>query len=188
MSTKKITLRLSGILICAALLVSTALAAGEGANRPQVWLDCYTGEAINFEKMIDDLATVDIVYLGELHTLHRHHLLQQKIVEALQAKGRRVLLGMEQLETFTAPDVDRYNQGALTFDELATQIQWKKRWNNYEDYRGLVEAVHQGGGRIIPLNARAEVVRSVGRKGLSGLSQDESRQIGKNLLLDSEEH
>jgi uncharacterized iron-regulated protein len=143
--------------------------AGE-ASRCSLWVDVYSGEPVLYEEVLEDLATVRIVYLGERHTLDRHHDLQEEIVSGLVALGKEVALGLEMLPADLQPLVDRYNSGEITFEELAEEAGWKDIWGNYEDYRGPIEAAHRAGAPIVALNARRELAREVARKGLDSLT------------------
>jgi uncharacterized iron-regulated protein len=147
------------------------------------WIDAYAGEPVAYEQVLEDLAEVDVVYLGERHTLQRHHDIQYQLVSDLIASGHTVVLGLEQLEAFQQPALDLYNQKKITYEELAKQIDWGSRWSNYLDYRRTVEAVHRAGGTIAALNARQEIVRQVARKGLDALSAEERRQLPQEIDL-----
>lgn len=146
-----------------------------------IWVDAYRGEPVTYNEMLDDLSQVDVVYVGERHTLMRHHDIQYQIISDLIGQGRPVILGLEQLEDYQQPIVDRYNRGEITYDELTEQTDWSARWNNYLDYRYIVEAVHDAGGTIAALNARQEIVRQVARKGLDSLSEGERKQLPKEI-------
>ncbi len=141
------------------------------------WLDCYSGETVTFAKMMDDLAQVDVIYLGERHTLQRHHDLHEKIIQELGNRGLKVTVGLEQMENFLQGKLDKYNDGEIDFATLAKVTNWKKRWSNYDDYRGLIEAAKDSGGRILALNAKKELVRQVGRKGLKALAPALKKQL-----------
>ena len=38
---------------------------------PGIWIDVYQGEPLRYEKLLEDLATAAVVYLGEFHTVQR---------------------------------------------------------------------------------------------------------------------
>ncbi len=140
-----------------------------GAGRCAMWVDVYSGEPVRFTDVVEDLGAVDVVYLGERHTIDRHHEIQKRIVTELIERGHEVVLGLEQMEAYYQPALDRYNRGELTFAQLAEETDWEQRWSNYEDYRPIVEAVHAAGGEVLALNARRETVRAVARQGIAGL-------------------
>lgn len=167
-----------------AVAAGHACAQENGENRPAMWVDLYKGEPVEFEDLIQDLLTADVVYLGERHRLGRHHLLQEKIVTAL-AKERPVLLGLEMIENRDQKEVERYNAGEISFEELADAIAWKDQWANYEDYRGVIEAARKSGGRILGLNAPREIIREIFRGGgVEQLPEESRAQLPEEMVMD----
>jgi uncharacterized iron-regulated protein len=153
-------------------------------ERAAFWIDMALGEPVSSEVMLEDLVEVDVVYLGETHRLERHHRLQAELVRGLAGSGRPLILGMEQIEARDQEKVDAFNAGTLDFDGLAEAIKWNEQWNNYADYRGIIEVVRKANGRVVGLNGPREVIRSVGRKGIAGLSQEERAQLPENIFLE----
>lgn len=165
--------------------------AGEAAvssKRCMLWVDVYTGEPVSFDSVVEDCAGVEAVYIGERHGLGRHHELQRAFVEALAEKGRRVILGIEQMEAHHQPALDRYNRGEIDFGRLADETDWARRWSNYRDYRTVLDACRTVGGEVIALNARAEAVRAVARLGLSALDERSRAELPAEIDLSNEDH
>jgi len=170
-----------GLLV--ALLISP-LAAQESPSRPALWMDLLSGEPISFASVVDDLASVKVVYLGEIHSLTRHHELQRRIVTALARRGRKIVLGLEQLEKQFQGTLDRYASGEIDFDTLAREVNWTHRWGGYTHYRPVIEAARAAGAHLLALNARNETVRAVARKGLSGLDEKERAELPEFVQLE----
>jgi uncharacterized iron-regulated protein len=172
------------------LAVSAALGSGarlraEDSDRAEFWLDLLTAEPVETEEELwEDLASADVVFVGETHRLARHHRLQVRIAERLLATGRPFVLGLEQLEKRDQAHVDRFNAGELTFEGLAEAIRWKEQWDNYEDYRALVETVREGKGRIVGLNAPREVVRETGKIGIDALAPEQRALLPEKIHAD----
>jgi len=152
-------------------------------NRAEIWIDLYTGEPIEFHEMISDLAEADLIFLGERHTVPRHHRWQRKIVDTLLAEGSALVLGLEMMEARYQHELDRYGRGELDFDELAQATEWSDRWSNYEDYREIIESARKAGATILALNADSEVVRKIGRHGLEALTEEERSLLPRHLDL-----
>jgi uncharacterized iron-regulated protein len=148
---------------------STADEKAPSHERCSFWVDVYRGEAEDFDSMMDDVARSRVVYVGEAHTLARHHREQARIIRALIERGKPIVLALEQMESFNQGILDRYNAGVIGFDDLVAQTKWAERWSNYQDYRELVETVRKAGGSVIALNARSELVRETARKGRGGV-------------------
>jgi uncharacterized iron-regulated protein len=147
------------------LLAAPVLAGDQPSGRVSLWIDVYRGEPLGYEDVIEDLAGVGVVYLGEYHTLQQHHDLQARILTDLAQRGKPLVLGMEQLESFQQPAVDRFNRGELSFDQLAEALQWSRRWSGYKQYRPIVEAARKFKVPLLALNARMETIRQVARSG-----------------------
>jgi uncharacterized iron-regulated protein len=114
---------------------------------------------------LEDLAKARVIYLGERHTLQRHHELQARIVADLAKQGVSLVVGLEQIEAVQQPLVDKFNSKEFDFDKLAEAIQWAKRWHNYRQYRPALEAAQKAGAPVLGLNARSEVIRQIARSG-----------------------
>jgi uncharacterized iron-regulated protein len=161
-----------------------ALAADDFPRRT-LWIDVYRGEPLPYEAVLDDLTSAGVIYLGEHHTIRQHHELQDQVVADLAKRGLRLVLGMEQLEAWQQPDIDRYNRGQLDFDGLAKAVEWPTRWGNYEQYRPVVENARKLKVPILGLNARPEVIRQVARSGgVSRLDAKTRSQLPKEIQLD----
>lgn len=187
------TLRgLLGTTVVAGIVaVTMGCAAPEAPSRAMMWVDVYRGEPIAEAELLDDLATAQVVYVGERHGVARHHDLQLWVVQELIAREVPLVLGLEQLEVGYQPVVDRYNRGEITLDELVTETEWAKRWTNYRDYVPIVAAAHAAGAPVVALNARLELVRAVARNGIDGLEPESRSELPAEILLDDpmyEEH
>jgi uncharacterized iron-regulated protein len=175
-------------LVCAVavlLSMSHSLVAADDASRRSLWIDVCEGEPLRYEDVLDDLVGVDVVYLGERHTIAKHHELQAQVLTDLAKRGKPLVLALEQLESIQQPTIDRYNRGELTFDQLAEATQWAKRWSNYEQYRAVVEAAQKLKIPVLALNARAEVIRQVARGGgVDRLDEKTRAELPKDVVLD----
>lgn len=158
--------------------------ATPGGDRCALWVDVYRGEPVGYAEMVGELAQAKVIYLGERHTVDRHHTLQEKIVADLVAADVPLVLGVEMLEWDRQPAVDRYNRGEISFEELAAETDWEERWSNYADYRGVIEAARAAGAPLVALNARAETVREVARKTLGKIDEQTRAELPADMLLD----
>jgi uncharacterized iron-regulated protein len=150
-----------------AVVQATSPPAGEraGAERASLWIDVYQGEPVWHEEVLEDLATARAIYLGERHTLQRHHEMQTKILTDLAQKGIPLAVGLEQMEASQQPQLDRYNRGEIDFEQLAALTAWPKRWQNYQQYRPILEAARKWKAPVVALNAASESIRQVVRSG-----------------------
>lgn len=176
--------RLSLLLTLAALALTASAPCAE-RERAAFWIDLVTAQPLRSEdELWQDLATVDVVFIGETHRLARHHALQKEIVSRLLASGRPLVLGLEQIEARNQPELDRLNRGEVDFNQFAELIQWKNQWDNFADYRETIEAALRGGGWVVGLNAPREVIRQVGKAGIEGLTPEQRATLPPRLHMD----
>lgn len=142
-----------------------ARALSRVAPAPEHWIDLISGEEVDDSDVIDDLATAGVVYVGEAHTVARHHALQLSLFQALFNRRVPLVLCLEQLEASDQAAVDRYARKEIDFETLAREIDWAKKWRNFADYRALCEFARQHGVPIRALNAPADLIRAVSRSG-----------------------
>ena len=180
---------LTTVLVLATACTTVPGGRGTWFSRPPsatgVWINALSGEALTFDELVADLATVDLVLIGERHTIDRHHELQERIVRALAERGRPLALGLEMMESRHQPTLDRYAAGGIDFNGLVRLTDWESAWSNCRDYRGVLEAAREAGAAIVALNAPAETIRAVARGGgVASLPADLRAQLPDELQLD----
>lgn len=166
------------------LFVIAISVIGFTEDRRGLWVDLYKAEPVGFNGMIEDLSSVDVVFIGEAHRVDRHHQFQNDIVKALSATGKKVLLGIEMMEAEFQDSLDQYNKSEIDFDELATQTKWSENWKNYKDYQDILESVIQANGKVQALNANSDIIRAVGRNGLDELSEEDRETLPAEMNFD----
>ncbi|HTY24839.1 MAG TPA: ChaN family lipoprotein [Desulfomonilaceae bacterium] len=139
-------------------------------------IDLIMGEPVAVETMLDDLAGVRIVYLGEIHTIARHHQLQTDILKSLCEREMKPALGMEMFSEEQQTTLDRWLSGKQRITELIKQL-GKEHWTNLQDYESLLTSARELGVPVIALNAPDRLVRKVAREGLAGLSPEEQASL-----------
>ncbi len=136
------------------------------------------------------LAAHDVRYvlIGESHTNPEHHLFQAEVIEALVKKGRRVIVGFEMFTREVADELDPWTSGLWTEERFIEQSRWKSQWGfDYALYRPIFEAIRQNKLPMAALNISRDLVRTVGKAGVEGLSMAQMKQI-PNLYLGNQDH
>src|SRR4051812_19036854 len=120
MLLRKSTTRLYPLLVGALLMNGQpGRLLGQPADPPAraaLWIDALRGEPLAQNEMLDDVERARVAYLGEYHTIQRHHQLEVAILESLVQRGRHVVLAMEQFESVAQPGLDRFNSGTIDLD------------------------------------------------------------------------
>lgn len=139
-------------------------------------IDMLMGEPVPREMMLEDLATARIVYIGEIHTIARHHDIQEDILQGLSQGGLKLALGMETFRVADQPVLDKWQRGNESFAHLMRDL-GKEVWSNITDYQSLIVTAREANIALVGLNADPGIVRKVARKGLDGLTESERRTL-----------
>ncbi len=151
--------------LLSAVILSRLSPSATAADRPLFWIDACEGEPTEYATVIEDLGKARVVYLGERHTIERHHDTQAKIIADLAHGGASLVVALEPLEATQQPGIDRFNRGELDFDGLAAAIGWAKRWPDYQQYRPVLEAARKAKAPVLGLSPSPEVIRAVAQSG-----------------------
>jgi uncharacterized iron-regulated protein len=147
---------------------------------PPFIIDVLMGEPVTIETLLDDLAEVRVIYLGEIHTIARHHKLQADILNRLKERGLKLALGLEMFSVQQQPILDRWLAGKQGIDDLIGEL-GKEHWTNLKDYEPALTAARDLGIPVIGLNAPDKLVHKLAREGLAGLSPEETDSLPKDL-------
>jgi uncharacterized iron-regulated protein len=160
--------------------------SGVHARLPgELWIDLVQGDEVSDEEVITDLAKAGVIYLGEYHSISRHHEVQLRVMQELFSRRVPLVLGLEQLETPDQPALDRYGRREIDFAALVTEVQWEKKWRNYAAYRPLCEFARQHRIPIRALNGPADLIRAVYRGGgVQKLPPAQRAQLPAAMQLD----
>ena len=153
-------------------------------------IDLKTGEAIGFPDLIDQLKTVDVVFIGEVHNNPEHHLIQVQLLQALMASFTPPpAVAMEFFDTTRQPVLDRFMNGDLDETAFLKQVDWKKSWRfPYHLYRPILWTSRDKGTVLLGINAPNSVVKKVARSGLLSLTAEERRQVARDMDLTNTAH
>jgi uncharacterized iron-regulated protein len=143
-------------------------------------IDLYMGEPVPQDVMLDDLSAVRIVYLGEIHTIARHHELQEQILRGLLDRELKLALGMEMFSRESQPILDRWQSGNQSVADLVMAL-GREHWTNLRDYEKVLNLARERHVPIVGLNARDTLVRKVAHTGLDGLTDTEKREIPEGV-------
>lgn len=148
-------------------------------------VDLKRGSVLTFDQLIDQIASKDLIFVGEVHDNPEHHLIQVQILQALVGCCGPVSIAMEFFEKPQQPSLDRYLRGQLDESAFIKEVDWG---SDYHFYRPLILMAKQGGAAVLGINAPHEVVKKVARQGLEGLNRDERSKIAKEIDLDNVPH
>jgi uncharacterized iron-regulated protein len=122
---------------------------------------------IGIERIVQSLEQADVLFFGEEHDDSVAHVLELKILEALHAKyGKQVALSMEMFDRDVQPVMNEYLMGIIKEKHFQKDA---RVWNNYKDYKPLVEFAKAKGLDVVCANAASRYSNLAGREGMEGL-------------------
>ncbi len=137
---------------------------------------------VNLDRVIDDLAQYDVVFVGEAHGHAASHYVQSKVFSGLYGKHNNIALSMEQFERSAQPIVDEYLAGEIGEETL---VHDGKAWDHYRSsYRPMVEFARRKGLSVIAAEVPGNMVSCVGEEGpafLDRLTGEPRKWIAKEL-------
>ncbi len=152
-------------------------------------LDVKARKAISFQKLIEDLSSKDVIFLGEVHDNPEHHLIQVQILQAINARCGPTDVAMEAFQRPRQDALDRYLEDKISEETFLQTVDWKRSWGyDYHLYRPLLLWAKGSHSRILAVNAPIDAVRKVARQGLSSLTPDERNAIAEEIDLTHQAH
>ncbi len=170
-------------------LGASPLAWQIGSAGPGDLYDCKAGEVLSFDDMVAAMAGSQIVLLGEEHTHMPQKLLQAKLLEALTATGRPLVLGMEFFQRSDDGVLGQWVSGSLDGDDFLLASHWYDRGGyNWEYYRPVMEVARKNGIRVVGLNVPRSIPRAVSHGGLESLDEEQRTLVGPVITAGSPQH
>lgn len=128
-----------------------------------------TQKPATLDDIINGMAKADILFYGEEHNDSVGHTIElalfTKLVEKYQNKAA---LSLEMFETDTQPVLNEYLADLIREKNLISDA---RAWNNYKDYRPMVELAKQKHLPVIAANAPGRYTNRVTRLTLKSLDQ-----------------
>lgn len=123
------------------------------------------------EVTIDDITNAvtakQVLIFGEQHDDSTGHVLEKAIFQKLHGRfGQGLVLTLEMFERDAQQVLDEYLAGIISEKNFKKEA---RAWNNYEDYKPLVEFAKANKLSVVAANAPARYTNLVTRKGLGAL-------------------
>ena len=130
------------------------------------------------QKILEDLKTADVVYLGETHDRAEDHQAQLEIIQQLYQKNPQIVIGLEMFQRPYQEVLDRYVAGEISETELIEKTEYLQRWGfPWSNYAEILRFARQNKIPVLALNTPSEVTRKVARGGLESLTEEDKIHI-----------
>lgn len=121
----------------------------------------------DFEVMVAELASADVVFVGEQHDDPNTHRLEAALLKGLLRREIRPAVSLEMFERDVQGLLDRYLEGTIAEPDF---LKASRPWPRYAtDYRPLVEIAREKGLPVIASNVPRKYASSVAKAGLAAL-------------------
>lgn len=151
--------------------------------------DCRDARELDETGLAQSLEGARVVLLGEDHTDLEEKLFQARLLEALAARGRDLVLGMEFFLRSDDETLRRWARGELDEPKLLATVGWYERGNyRFDYYRPIMEVARSHGIPVVGLNVPRSIPNTVNRSGLEGLDAEQRREVGEVSTTGSPEH
>jgi uncharacterized iron-regulated protein len=147
--------------------------------------DTRAKQIITIDKIVTDMAQADVLFFGEEHNDSAGHYLENMIFRALHtAYGSHLALSMEMFETDGQLGLNEYLAGQIDEARFSKDV---RLWNNYRDYRPMVEYAKQNKIPVIAANPPRRYVTMVSRRGMQSLDSlsGEAKKLLPKLPYDT---
>jgi uncharacterized iron-regulated protein len=202
----KIAFKLTFISLAVLFLLSVGLQAQDGPDKsltlkigdprfkdktidvaPGAIYSMVTGQAVAFEKMIQEMKGIPFIHVGETHNSMPIHELQARILRALYEQDHRLAVGLEMYPATQQEALSKWGLGILTEDEFIREGQWYVTWNqNFAFYRPIFALAKSSAIPVYGLNAPREVISKIRMQGWEALSEMEKALVPKPDLTHKE--
>ncbi len=161
------------------------LAAAQDISKHYKIYDVKNAKITTADAIISDLKTANVLFFGEEHNDSIGHYLEAELFKKMSAAypGKSALT-MEMFHTDVQPIINEYLKGFITEKNF---IKEARAWNNYKDYKPMIELAKANGLDVIGGNAAARYSNAVTRGGLEVLNQlpEKSKAFFAPLPIDT---
>ncbi|MGE5893595.1 MAG: ChaN family lipoprotein [bacterium] len=148
-----------------------------------------TKDTFGIEGVVEKIKGRKIICIGELHTDYSHHVMQFEIIRRLFAENRNIVIGMEMFQRPFQQYLDQYIKGEIAEEEFLKKSEYFTRWGfNYNFYRDILNFARANRIPVVALNLRKEIIDKVSKSGIASLSDDEFKEIPKEMDLTNREY
>lgn len=152
-------------------------------------VDTRTGELVTPAEMAAGLRDVRLLLIGESHTDMDFHRVQLRVLQALVADGREVLIGLEMFPYTEQAHLDNWSDGRVTEEGFLSLSKWYEMWGyHWNYYRDIFLFAQDNDIGMYAVNAPRDVVKAVRKRGFQDLSEEEAKHIPTDIEVDHAEH
>ena len=137
---------------------------------------------LSIDRVVDQLASKRVVFVGETHDRYDHHLNQLEIIRRLHELDRDLAIGVEYFPQHFQPQLDDYLAGRTTEDQFLHAVDYYRTWGyDYRLYAPIFRFAREQQIPIRALNVPADLPSAVAKVGLAGLSEQQRASLPPDI-------
>lgn len=160
-----------------------------GAYVPERVYDTHRKAFADFEVMLADLATADVIFVGEQHDDPNTHRLEAALLEGLNRRKISPVVSLEMFERDVQTTVDAYLAATASEEEM---LKTARPWPRYRtDYRPLVEIAKANSWPVIAANVPRRIASAVakgGKDSIAQLSAEDRALVARDLECPADQY
>lgn len=138
------------------------------------WIDPSNGRQTDEFELMHEMATRQVVLLGETHTIAEIHRWQLHVATIIRFIRRNVAVGFEMFPRRVQPVLDEWVAGELTSLRFLEKVDWKNVWGyDAELYLPIFHFCRQQRVPMLALNCNRPLVTRVGKDGWDAVPEEE---------------
>jgi uncharacterized iron-regulated protein len=170
------------VLACAAPVKHSTVKNKTDTYLAGAILSSATSKTVTFEQLLADLATAEVIYIGENHRSRPHHDVQLRVIESLHRTRGSISVGMEMFDQSYQHVLDRWTRGELTMTELLRQTHWYANWRfDHRLYSGILEYIQANRIPLLALNLPFHIPSKIRVGGIEYLSEHEKTYLPDDI-------
>jgi uncharacterized iron-regulated protein len=128
-----------------------------------------------FAQMLDDLARVRVVFIGEQHDHPGHHRAQLQVIRGLRERGVKLAIGLEMFRSDSQEMLDRWVDGKLS--RPAFIAVFNDNWIFWDQYSAILNYAYVKHIPLVGLNLSRDITRQVAENGFASLNEQQLKRL-----------
>jgi len=148
-----------------------------------------SGDTIDFEDLVAELAGVHLIFIGEIHSSRRHHEIQEELIRALHRRRPLLKVGLEMFDRSYQAVLDLWGQGALDEQAFIKRTHWYSNWRfDFNLYRGIMMLLKEERMPLVGLDLPTYIHSRIRAGGIENLSAADRKWLPREVPPGDDEH
>jgi len=150
--------------------------------KPDTIISAKTGKVVTFDQLMADLNRHQVIFVGENHTNPAHHVIQQKIIEAVFKSTPSMRVGLEMFDRSYQEVLDLWSAGVLDEETFLRKVHWYANWQfDFGLYRDILGFIKENRIKIVALNIPFYIPGRIRVGGIDNLPDTDKQYLPKEI-------